>query len=82
MFSHTINKHELFNSKYFNSLSKVSCDLESKWIYGPKFMNHLKMNDFIGLSDQVKFHKQSGLRSELKLSIVDKNKHSIDLLST
>ncbi len=80
MLFNTINKQDLYESEYFNLFSNISCDLETKWIFGKKFMNYLKSNDFIGLSGHIQFSKETGLRSGLKLAIVDKIKNSIDLV--
>ena len=82
MLSNTINKHNLYESNYyFDSLSDISCDFEKKWEFGQEFMNYLKNNYFTGLSGQIQYNKDLGLRSGLKLSIVDKIKNSIDLVS-
>ncbi len=73
MLFNTINKQDLYESEYFNLFSNISCDLETKWIFGKKFMNHLKSNDFIGLSGHIQFSKVTGIKineepkSELKV---------------
>jgi hypothetical protein len=81
MLSNTINKNSLYDSKYFNSFSNVSCESEAKWLFGQKFMNNLKNSNFTGLTGQIEFNKETGLRTRLKLSIGDKIKNSIVLVS-
>jgi hypothetical protein len=81
MLSNTINKNSLYDSKYFNSFSNVSCELEAKWLIGQKFINNLKNSNFTGLTGQIEFNKETGLRTRLKLSIGDKIKNSIVLVS-
>ncbi len=82
MLSNTINKHNLYESNYyFDSLSDISCDFEKKWEFGQEFMNYLKNNDFIGLTGRIEFNKETNLRSGFELSIVDKIKNLIYLVS-
>jgi hypothetical protein len=81
MLSNTINKNNLYESNYFDSISDISCDLETKWVFGQEFMNYLKNNHFIGLTGQVEFNKETNLRSGFELSIVDKITNLIYLVS-
>jgi len=50
-------------------------------LFGQKFMNNLKNSNFTGLTGQIEFNKETGLRTRLKLSIGDKIKNSIVLVS-
>ncbi len=81
MLFNTINKQDLYESEYFNLFSNISCDLETKWEFGQEFMNYLKNKDFIGLTGRIEFNKETNLRSGFELSIVDKIKNLIYLVS-
>ena len=70
MLSNTINKNN--ETEYYNTISNVSCESETKWTFGQKIMNQLKNNNFTGLTGHVEFDRETGLRTGLKFSIVDK----------
>ena len=58
---------------------KISCESGDPWLDGRYLMNHLKMNNFKGLSGNIQFDQQTGYRKNLTLAIVDKTKSGVDL---
>lgn len=58
----------------------VSCQRETPWSFGEEFMRNLKMSQFNGLSGYIQFDPNTGYRTNLTLSIVDKTKTGVDLV--
>ena len=79
MLSNTINKNN--ETEYLNTISDVSCESQTKWTLGQNIINQMKNNNFTGLTGHVEFDRETGLRTGLKFSIVDKIKNSIDFVS-
>jgi hypothetical protein len=59
----------------------VSCEEEEPWVFGHKFTSNLKLNKMQGLSGQIEIDDKTGYRKNNILSIVDKSRMGVDLVS-
>ena len=80
LLANTIINNDLVTTLATSS-SSVSCEKESKWAYGATFFNHLKAQNFTGLSGEVSFNVKTGERNNIFLYIVDMTKNGVDLVS-
>ncbi|CAF0769509.1 unnamed protein product [Brachionus calyciflorus] len=74
----TIEQKNLF--EMIPESPKASCETETPWNFGQKFMEYLKKTKFVGLSGNIEFDRATGYRTNLTLSIIDKNKSGVELV--
>ena len=61
--------------------SSVSCKTGKQWPYGSILQKYLKISNFNGLSWHIQFDEETGSRTNLSFSLVDKIGNSIDIVS-
>ena len=59
----------------------VSCDAETKWNFGDRFMTYLKTTKTTGLTGHIEFDEKTGLRKNLTIHIVDLIKNGLSLVT-
>jgi hypothetical protein len=74
--SNTIIKNNLIES--VQTSNSVSCDTEIPWSNGSLVIEYLKLNTYQGLTGNIEFHRENGLRKNFTLSVVEKFENSID----
>ncbi len=79
LLANTIEKYNLFDK--LTAPKHVSCDHELPWEFGESFVTHLKMNKMSGLSGFIEFDQKTGYRKNTTLTIVDKSRNGVDLVS-
>jgi hypothetical protein len=60
----------------------VSCEDEEPWYFGKTFSSNMKLTKMQGLSGQIEIDERTGYRKNNILSIVDKSRLGVDLVST
>ncbi len=79
LLANTIDRHNLVDSLPVSF--SVSCEHETKWEFGKKFNNFLRMSKINGLSGNIEFEPSTGFRKNLIFNIVDMTKNGLSLVS-
>jgi hypothetical protein len=78
LIANTIDKYNLID--LMQASTSVSCQRETPWLFGATLTRYLKMNKFNGLTGNIEFDENTGVRANITLFIVDRTKTSIELV--